>query len=153
MAKASEDCFFNIEQILCEMNTEKWSLFAATLSINSEQIKNKSRRELKYVITKTLEEKLDDEKRTQEQKCEVFENFLEDLNYYNDETNTGNTNQPKEDSTKKHGDTTRIDEYDQTNRGNEICHHSYVSWIKGQVYFVRSWKLKVKLVRHTRKTN
>ena len=103
------------------MNTEKLSLFAATLSINSEQIKNKSRRELKYVITKTLEEKLDDEKRTQEQKCEVFENFLEDLNYYNDETNTGNTNQPKEDSTKKYGDTTRVDEYDQTSRGNEIC--------------------------------
>ena len=138
MAKASEDCFFNIEQILCKMNTEKWSLFAATLPINSEQIKNKSRRELKYVITKTLEEKLDDEKRTQEQKCEVFENFLEDLNYYNDETNTGNTNQPKEDSTKKYGDTTRVDEYDQTSRGNEICQIG------------SNW---VKLVRRTRKTN
>ena len=58
-------------------------MFAATLSITSEQIKNKSRRDLKYVITKTLEEKLDDEKRTEEQKCGVFKQILEDLNYYN----------------------------------------------------------------------
>ena len=99
MAQTSEDCFFNIEQMLCKMNTEKLSLFAATLSINSEQIKNKSRRELKYVITKTLEEKLDDEERTEEQKCEVFKEILEDLNYYNDEAYTGISNQPKEDST------------------------------------------------------
>ena len=73
MAETSEDCFFfNIEQILRKINADKLSLFAATLSITSEQIKNKSRRDLKYVITKTLEEKLDDEKRTEEQKCGVF---------------------------------------------------------------------------------
>ena len=56
------------------------------------------------MITKTLEEKLDDEERTEAQKCEVFKQILEDLNYYNDETNTGNSNQPKEDSTQKHED-------------------------------------------------
>ena len=44
MAQTSEDSFFNIEQILCKMNTEKLSLFPATLSVNSEEIKNKSRR-------------------------------------------------------------------------------------------------------------
>ena len=48
----------------------------------------------------------------------AFKQVLEDLNYYNDETNTGNSNQPKMDSTKKHGDTTRVDGRDQTSRGN-----------------------------------
>ena len=70
------------------------------------------------MITKTLEEKLDDEERTEEQKCEVFKQILEDLNYYNDETNTGNSNQPKEDSTQKHGDTATVGGHNQTSRGN-----------------------------------
>ena len=70
------------------------------------------------MITKASEEKLDDEERTEEQKCEVFKQILEDLNYYNDETNTGNSNQPKEDSTQKHGDTTTVGENNQTSRGN-----------------------------------
>ena len=68
--------FFNIEQVLCKINAEKLNLFTATLSITSEQIKNISRGDLKYVITKTLEEKLDDEERTEEQKCEVFKQIL-----------------------------------------------------------------------------
>ena len=118
MAQTSEDCFFNIEQILCKMSAQKLSSFVTTLAINSEQITNKSRRDLKYVITKTLEEKLDDEERTEEQKCEVFRQILEDLNCYNDETNTGNSNQPKKDSTQKHGDTAAVGEHNQTSRGN-----------------------------------
>ena len=77
------------------MNVENLSIFAATLSITSDQIKNKRRRDLKNVITKTLEEKLDDEERTEEQKCEVFKEILENLNYYTDDTTTGNSNQPK----------------------------------------------------------
>ena len=85
-------------------------------------MKNKSRRDLKYVITKTLEEKLDDEERTEEQKCEVLKQILEDLNYYNDDTTTGNSKQPKRDSTQKHDDTTIVGEQaeitDQTSRGN-----------------------------------
>ena len=85
-------------------------------------MKNKSRRDLKYVITKTLEEKLDDEERTEEQKCEVLKQILEDLNYYNDDTTTGNSKQPKRDSTQKHDDTTTVGEQaeitDQTSRGN-----------------------------------
>ena len=36
MAQTSEDCFFNIEQILCKMKVDKLSLFAAMLSITSE---------------------------------------------------------------------------------------------------------------------
>ena len=100
------------------MNADNLSLFATTLSITTEQIKNKSRGDLKYMITKTLEEKLDDEERTEEQKCEVFKQILEDLNYYNDDTTTGKSNQPKEDSTQNHADTMTIDEHDQTSSGN-----------------------------------
>ena len=87
------------------MNADKLSLFAAKLSITSEEMKNKSRIDLKYVITKALEEKLEDEERT---KCEVFKQILEDLNYYNDDTTTGNSNQPKKDSTQKRSDTTTV---------------------------------------------
>ena len=56
-------------------NAHKLWLFAATLSTTSEQIKNRSRRDLKYVINKTLEEKLDDEERTEELKKEVSNKF------------------------------------------------------------------------------
>ena len=108
------------------MNADKLSLFAATLSITSGQIKDKSRRDLKYVITKTLKEKLDDEERTEKQQCEVFKQLLEDLNYCNDDITTGNSNQSKEDSTQKHGDTTTVGEHDQT-EVTEICHPSHVS--------------------------
>ena len=104
--------FLNIEQIWCKTNVENLSIFAATLSITSGQIKNKRRRDLKNVITKTLEEKLDDEERTEEQKCEVFKQILENLNYYTDDTTTGNSNQPKEDSTQKHCDTTTVGEHE-----------------------------------------
>ena len=48
------------------MKANKLNLFAATLSITSKQIKSKSRRDLKYVITKNLEEKVDDEERKEE---------------------------------------------------------------------------------------
>ena len=51
------------------------------------------------MIIKTLEEKLDYEERTESQKCAVFKQILEDLNYCNDDTITGNSNQAKEDST------------------------------------------------------
>ena len=90
------------------MNADKLSLFAAKLSITSEEMKNKSRIDLKHVITKALEEKLENEDRTEEPKCEVFKQILEDLNYYNDDTTTGNSNQPKKDSTQKRSDTTTV---------------------------------------------
>ena len=70
------------------------------------------------MITKTLEEKLDDEERVEEQKCEVFKQILEDLNYYNDDENAGNSNQPNEDSTQNHGDTITVGKHDQTRRSN-----------------------------------
>ena len=99
------------------MNAQKISLSPTTVLIVSEQIKNKSNRNFKYAVTKNLEEKLDEEERTEEQKCEVLKKNWEDLNYYNDDTNTRNTNQLKKDDTENHGDTT-VSEHDQTSRSN-----------------------------------
>ena len=95
------------------MNAQKISLSPTTVLIVSEQIKNKSNRNFKYAVTKNLEEKLDEKERTEEQKCEVLKKNWEDLNYYNDDTNTRNTNQLKKDDTENHGDTT-VSEHDQT---------------------------------------
>ena len=67
------------------MNAQKISLSPTTVLIDSEQIKNKSNRNFKYAVTKNLEEKLDDEERTEEQKCEVLKKIWENLNYYTDE--------------------------------------------------------------------
>ena len=75
------------------------------------------------MITKTLEEKLDDEERTEEQKCEVFKQILEVLNYYNDETNTDNSNQLKQTLVILRLLVNMIKQAELT----EICHHSYVS--------------------------
>ena len=95
------------------MNAQKISLSPTTVLIVSEQIKNKSNRNFKYAVTKNLEEKLDEEERTEEQKCEVLKKNWEDLNYYNDDTNTRNTKQLKKDDKENHGDTT-VSEHDQT---------------------------------------
>ena len=48
------------------MNAQKISLSPTTVLIVSEQIKNKSNRNFKYAVTKNLEEKLDEEERTEE---------------------------------------------------------------------------------------
>ena len=78
---------------------------------------------------------------------------MEDLNYYIDKKNTGNSNQLIEDSTQNHSDTTTVGEPDQTSRGNGNLSPLLRELNQKQVCFVRSWKLRVKLVRHTRKTN
>ena len=48
------------------MNAQKISLSPTTVLIVREQIKNKSNRNFKYAVTKNLEEKLDEEERTEE---------------------------------------------------------------------------------------
>ena len=56
----AEELFFKVEEVLCKQDVEKLKLFAATLGIDGEQIKtSKVRRDLKYIIMKVLEEKLD----------------------------------------------------------------------------------------------
>ena len=56
----AEELFLKVEEFLCKQDVEKLKLFAATLGIDAEQIKtSKGRRDLKYIIMKVLEEKLD----------------------------------------------------------------------------------------------
>ena len=56
----AEELFFKVEEFFCKQDVEKLKFFAATLGIDREQIKtSKGRRDLKYIIIKVLEEKLD----------------------------------------------------------------------------------------------
>ena len=65
----AEELFYKVEELLRKQNVEKLRLFAATLGIDGEQIKSsKGRRDLKYIIIKVLEGKLDGEKKTDEEK-------------------------------------------------------------------------------------
>ena len=59
-------------------------MFAAPLGIDGDQIKvSKGRRDRKYIIIKVLEEKLDEEGKTDEEKCDIFKHMTEDLKFYN----------------------------------------------------------------------
>ena len=80
----AEELFFNFEELLCKQDVEKLKLFAATLGIDWEQIKTSiGRRELKYIIIKVQEEKLEKEEKTKEQECDIFKHMSEDLKFYN----------------------------------------------------------------------
>ena len=58
--------------VLDRHDVEKLKLFAATLGIVGEQIKtSKGRRDLRYIIIKVLERKLDEERNTDEEKCDI----------------------------------------------------------------------------------
>ena len=59
-------------------------MFAAKFGIDGEPIKtSKGRRDLKYIIIKVLEGKLDEEGKTDEEKCDIFKHIIEDLKFYN----------------------------------------------------------------------
>ena len=76
----AEELFFKVEALLCKQDKEKLKLFAATLGIDGEQIKaSKGRRDLKYIIIKVLNGKLDEEGKTDEEKCDIFKHMIEDL--------------------------------------------------------------------------
>ena len=65
---------------MCQQNVEKLKLFAATFGIDGEQIKTlKCRKDLKYIVIKVLEGKLDEEEKTDEEKCDIFKHMIEDL--------------------------------------------------------------------------
>ena len=90
----AEELFFKVEELLCKQDVEKLKLFAATLGIDGEQIKaSKGRRDLKYIITKVLEGKLDEEK------GDIFKYVIEDLKFYNGDHETAQADQ-KEDGQK-----------------------------------------------------
>ena len=96
----AEELFYKVEELLRKQNVEKLRLFAATLGIDGEQIKSsKGRRNLKYIIIKVLEGKLDEEKKTYEAKCYIFKHMIEDLKLYNGDHGTAQVDQ-KEDGKK-----------------------------------------------------
>ena len=96
----AEELFFKVEELLCKQDVEKLKLFAATLGIDGEQIKaSKGRRDLKYIITKVLEGKLDEEGKTDEEKGDIFKHVIEDLKFYNGDHETAQADQ-KEDGKK-----------------------------------------------------
>ena len=72
----AEELFFKVEELQCKQDLEKLKLFAATLDIDREQMKiSKDISDLKYIIIKVLEEKLDEEEITDEGKCDVFKHI------------------------------------------------------------------------------
>ena len=80
----AEELFFKVEELLCKQDAEKLKLFAAPLGIDGDQIKaSKGRKDRKYIIIKVLEEKLDEEGKTDEEKCDIFKHMIEDLKFYN----------------------------------------------------------------------
>ena len=59
-------------------------MFVATLGIDEEQIKaSKGKRDLKYIIRKVLEGKLNEEGKTDEETCDIFKHMMEDLKFSN----------------------------------------------------------------------
>ena len=78
-----EELLFKVEELLCKQDVgdvEKLKLFAATLGIDGEQFKSsKDRTGLKYIIIKVSEGKLDEEGKTDEEKCDIFKHMIEDL--------------------------------------------------------------------------
>ena len=80
----AEELFFKVEELLCEQDVQKLKLFAATLAIDGEQITTSTgKRGLKYIIIKVLEEKLDEEGKTDAEKCDILKHMIEDLKFYN----------------------------------------------------------------------
>ena len=70
------------------------------VTFSTEQIKtSKGRRDLKYIIIKVLEGKLDEERKTDEEKCDKFKHLIEDLKFYNGDHETAQGDQ-KEDGKK-----------------------------------------------------
>ena len=73
--------FFKVVEVLCKQDVEKLKLFAATLGIDGEQIKtSEGRRDLKYIIIKVLEGKLDEEGKTDQEKSDIFKHIIK---FYN----------------------------------------------------------------------
>ena len=95
-----EGLFFKVEGLLCKQDVEKLKLLAAISGIDGDQIKtSKGRSDLKYIIVEVLEGKLDEEGKTDEEKCDIFKHMIEDLKFYNGDHETAQADQ-KEDGKK-----------------------------------------------------
>ena len=83
-----------LEELLCKQDVEKLKLFVATLGIDEEQIKaSKGKRDLKYIIRKVLEGKLNEEGKTDEETCDIFKHMMEDLKFSNRDHETAEADQ------------------------------------------------------------
>ena len=92
---------------MCKQNVAKLKLLAVTLGIDGEQIKAlKGRRDLKYIIIKVLEGKLDDEEKT---------DMIEDLKFYNGDHETAQTDQKENGKKTASGTASNADNDDQGN--------------------------------------
>ena len=79
---------------MCKQDVEKLKLFAAKIDIGAEKIKAlKGRMDLKYIIIKVLERKLDEEGKTDEEQCDIFKHMIEDLKFYNGVHKTAQSDQ------------------------------------------------------------
>ena len=79
-----KELFFKVKELLFKQDIEKLNLFAAILAINGEQIiASKDRKDLKCIIIKVLEGKLDEEGQADEEKCDIFKYMIQDLMLYN----------------------------------------------------------------------
>ena len=64
-------------------------MFAGRLGIDVEQTKtSKGRRDLKYILIKVLERKVDGKRKTDEEKCDIFKHMIEDLKFHNGDHET-----------------------------------------------------------------
>ena len=71
MKSEKSDYGRKVEVLLCKQSLEKLKLFAAILGIDGEQIKtSKCRTDLNYIIINVPEGKLDEEVKTDEEKCD-----------------------------------------------------------------------------------
>ena len=117
----AEELFFKVEERLCKQNIEKLKLFAATLGIDGEQIKtSKGRRDLKYIIIKVLEGKLDQEGKTDEEKCDIFKRIIEDLKFCNGDHETTRADQKENGKKKAIGADSNVDNDGQGNNFSPI---------------------------------
>ena len=84
-----EELFFKVEEFLGKQNVEELKLFAATLDIDGEQIKtSKGRTDLKYIVIKEMEGKLDKKGKTDEDKCNIFKHIIEGSTFSNGDHET-----------------------------------------------------------------
>ena len=117
----AEKPFFEVEELLCKQDVEKLKLFAATLGIDGELIKtSKGRRDLKYIIIKVLEGKLDEEGKTDEEKCDLFKHMIEDLKFYDGYHETIQADQKENEKRTVSGADSNTDNHGQGNNFSPI---------------------------------
>ena len=112
-------------------------MFAATLDKEGEQIKtSKGRRELKNIIIKVLEEKLDEEEKTDEEKRDILKHTIEGWKFYNGDHETTEADQNENGEKNASGD--------DRNTKNEVQGNN------SSLFLCELWVSYIKLIKHKR---